>query len=118
MQTHILRFGRNWRMALLVAVAVLYLPFSWLLLIHYPWDAYRVFWLKLWCILPGFLSWLMLHPMNATVEFTAMGITTVLLIGLLTWIGSHNRIWLIIAGVVGLALETYLSLIAYAVFRA
>jgi hypothetical protein len=117
MQVSTIRFGRHWRLSLLVTLAVLYSPFSWLLLIYYPWDSYRFLWLRLWCILPGFLSGLRLHPMNQTIEFTAMGITTLVLIGLLTWVGSHNRIWLVAAGVLGLALEVYSSLIAYAAFR-
>jgi hypothetical protein len=100
-----------------VTIVVLYLPFSWILLIHHPWDGYRLFWLKLWIILPGFLGGIPFHPKDV-IEFTAMGITTLLLIGLLTWIGSRNRIWLVVAGVLGLALEVFTSLSAYAVFRA
>jgi hypothetical protein len=118
MSAHRLRFGRHWRLSLLLTVLVLYLPFSWLLLIDYPWNSYRFLWLKLWCILPGFGIFLRLHPMNQTIEFTAMAIMTLALMGLLTWVGSHNRTWLVVAGVLGFALEVYYSVIAYAVFRA
>jgi hypothetical protein len=117
MRTDILRIGHHWRMSLLVTLAVLYLPFSWLLLMDYPWNGYRLYWLKLWCILPGFLGGIPFHPHDAA-EFTAMGITTLFLIGLLMWVGSHNRMWLVVAGVLGLVLEIFTSLIAYAVFRA
>lgn len=116
MHANALCLGPNWRRSLPTAIAVLYLPFSWLLLIHYPWDSYRLFWLKLWIILPGFLGGIPFHP-NGPVEFTAMGISTLLLIGLLTCIGSLGRGWLLVAGVLGLAFGGFSSLTAYRLFR-
>jgi hypothetical protein len=110
-----LRLGGHWQLSLFVTLAVLYLPFSWLLLIHYPWDGYHLLWMKLWCILPGFFGGVLFHP-NEVVEFTAMGITTLLLVGLSTWIGSRSRLWLVVAGVLGLALSSITSLIAYHLF--
>ena len=110
-------FGRLWRVSLPATIGVLYLPFSWLLLISYPWDGYRLFWIKLWTILPGFLVGMLLHP-NDRVEFPAMALTTLALAALGTWIGSYGwRRLVVICGLL-LALECYTSTVAYAVFRA
>ncbi len=111
-----LSLGRQWPTALLVAVCVLYLPFLWILLIDYPWDGYRFFWLKLWLILPGLLAGLPFHP-NDFREFTAMGVATLLLVGLVTWLGSFKRSWLLVLAVLALALESYTSMLAYHLFR-
>lgn len=101
-----------------VVALCLYLPFSWLLLIDYGWTDYRLFWLKLWSILPGFLPGAILfHPCDA-LEFTAMGVTTLVLLVSLTWLGSLGRYRLLAAAGIALLISVPSAILAYAAFRA
>ena len=108
---------------LAVVALCLYAPFSWLLLIDYPWrGGYRIFWLKLWPILPGFLAGFLPGPLlfhrHLPYEFHTMGVTTLILLAGLTWLGFSGQRRL--ATVAGLALLTSIpsAIIAYGVFRA
>jgi hypothetical protein len=93
------------------------MPFGWLLL-DYPWSAYRLHWLKLWPILPGFVPGAALfHPHDA-LEFTTMGVTTLVLLAGLTWLGSRGRYWLALAAGIALLVSVPSAWFAYAAFRA
>ena len=117
------RGERWWRVGTaLAAVAVcLYAPFAWLVLIDYPWNAYRLSWLKLWPILPGFLPGVLPGPLlyhsHLPYEFETMAVTTVVLLVGLTWLGSRSRGGLAAAAGIALAIAVPTAAIAYAVFR-
>lgn len=106
------------KVAWLLVSLCLYLPFSWLLFVGNASAGYRLTWLKLWPILPGFLPgiWL-LHP-NDVAEMATMGATTVALLLGLTWLGTGGRGRLTTAMGLALLVSIPSSLLALAVFRA
>ena len=116
----------HWRRmatAFAVSAACLWLPFSWLIFINYPWNNYHLYWLKLWPILPGLIPvGLPAHMMNMhpaqSLGFIAMGITTLLLLIGFTWLGSRGWIWLIVAALIELSITIPSAFSAYALFRA
>ena len=108
--------------SLAVVGLCLYAPFSWLLLIDYPWGSgYRIFWLKLWPILPGFLAGFLPGPLlfhrHLPYEFHTMGVTTVILLAGLTWLGSSRQRRLVTAALLALLVSVISATIAYGVFR-
>jgi hypothetical protein len=116
-QTNQIPSPRRWLAAFLTAIAVLYAPFGWLLVIDYPWDHYHFYWLKMWCILPGLLAGLPFHNHDEPlVEFCIMGVATLVLIGLLTLMGSASRAWLVAESTVGLIFAIGTSAVAYRLF--
>src|SRR4051812_47226650 len=89
----------TWRtvgVSLAVVAACLYLPFSWLLLIAYPWGGgYRPHWVNLWPVLPGFAfgtlpGGLIFHRHLPYETETMAAAALVLLVGL-TWLGATGR---------------------------
>lgn len=106
------RFGRS----LAVVAVCLYLPFSWLLVTENNWSDYRLFWLKLWTILPGFLPGALLFHPNDVAEFVAMGITTLLLLVGLTWLGSVGRYRLLAAAAIALLVSIPSSISAHSAY--
>jgi hypothetical protein len=108
--------------SLTVVALGLYVPFSWILLLNYPWSDYRLFWLKLWPILPGFLAGFLPGPMlygaHLPYELETMGVTTCLALIALTWLGSLSRRWLCVAAGIALLISVPSAAIAYGVFRA
>lgn len=108
--------GANWRDALMLTLGCLYLPFSWLLLIDYPWSTYHWQWLAMWPVLPGALVAFLVHagPMGLAVA----GATTLGMIVVVAWIVRQGR-WLTIAtAFAALALAGFTALIAQSLFRA
>ncbi len=110
------RFG----LSLAVVLLGLYTPFSWLLLIDEPWSGYRLLWLRLWPLLPGFLpaAWLLHARVNDSLEFRAMGVTSLMLTTGLTWLGSYGRWRLAAAFALALLVSAPTAVMAYAAFRA
>jgi hypothetical protein len=104
--------------ALAVVATCLYAPFAWLLVIDYGWGEYRLFWLNLWPIMPGFLVGMYLFHPHDVAEFTTMGATTVVLLLGLTWLGSGSRWRLLAAATIALAVSVPQAFMAHAVFRA
>jgi hypothetical protein len=98
-----------------VTLACVYLPFSWLVLMDYPWDSYRWFWIKLWPILPGLPAGMFFHP-NNSVEFFVCGIATLGLVVLPTSLGAKGRKALILANGLALILAATASFVAYQLF--
>lgn len=98
-----------------VTLACLYLPYLWLFVVENPWDEYVWFWIKTWPVLPGFAVGLPFHP-NDTAEWYAMGVGTVVLVALFTWLGSLGRAALIGSGAVALIGSGLQSWLSYACF--
>src|SRR5687767_7585534 len=48
------RRGRA-RTRFILALFCLYAPYSWLVLMDGPWNAYRWYWIRMWPLLPGLL---------------------------------------------------------------
>lgn len=108
--------GRRVGLSLAVVVVCLYLPFSWLLTEENNWSDYRLSWLMLWPILPGILPGAFLfHPHDAA-EFTAMGVTTFLLLVGLTWLGSRGWKRLLAAAVIALLISIPSSMAAHSFY--
>lgn len=106
--------GQVWR-AFAASVLALYAPFSWLVLSSGRWDGYRLHWLKLWPVLPGFFAGLPFHP-NDAVEFTMMGVACFLLLAILTGIGRSGGWGLVTAIVIGLFVSIPSSIVSYAAY--
>ncbi|MBI3861129.1 MAG: hypothetical protein HY290_04455 [Planctomycetia bacterium] len=97
--------------------ACLWLPFTWLVLTRGPWDSYRLTWIKMWPILPGFLPGaLLFHPQQEALEFSTMAVTTLVLLLALTWLGCRGRGSLIAAVLVALLISIPTAMIAYTVY--
>lgn len=110
------RSQRHVGRSLAVVATCLYLPFSWLLVTENNWSDYRLFWLKLWTILPGFLPGALLFHPSDVAEFVTMGITTFLLLVGLTWLGSLGRYRLLAAGVIALLISIPSSMSAHSAY--
>jgi len=107
--------NRRWAVPYFVTLSCLYLPFSWLVLINYPWDSYRWHWIQRWPTAPGLPAGLFFHS-NQFVESFVAGMTTLGLIVLLTWVGARGLKSLIAANGVALILAAMVSLVAYQLF--
>ena len=105
-------------LSLVHAALCLYLPFAWLVLIDYPWTSYRVSWLLLWPILPGFLPGAYFFHPHGPSEFTTMGIATALLLGIGAWIHRQGRIGVVVTTLLLLLISVPSAMLAYAAFRA
>jgi hypothetical protein len=112
----------RWRDALLLTLGCLYLPFSWLVLINYPWNEYRLLWLKLWPVLPGgmpavLVTWLAEKRLSNGVAIAVAGLSTLVLVGSCTWFAQRGRWSTLVAALMALALAGFTSLAAHAAFR-
>lgn len=103
-------------LSLAVVAACLYLPFSWLLVTENNWSDYRLFWLKLWPILPGLIPGAFLFHPHDVAEFTTMGVTTLLLLVGLTWLGSLGWKRLLAAAVIALLISIPSSMVAHSFY--
>lgn len=103
-------------LSLALVAACLYLPFSWLLLEENNWSEYRLFWLKLWTILPGLIPGAFLFHPNDVAEFITMGLTTLLLLVGLTWLGSLGWKRLLAAAVIALLISIPSSMAAHSAY--
>jgi hypothetical protein len=117
----LLRFVNDRRLPKVVfpAVAVgacLWLPFSWLIFMVGLWNPYRLSWLRMWPILPGFVPGALLFHPNDGLEFSTMAVTTALLMLGLTWLACRGRAGMIVAAVISLLISVPTSMIAYAAF--
>ena len=113
--------------AALLTLAIVYAPYSWLLLVRDSWS-YRLTWLKLWPALPGFMVWTLTDiwvthqrlrnalPSWAPLFFGA--ILTVVDLGFVWAIATYSCRW---RGRLLLALALYnlgLGIMAYLLFLA
>jgi hypothetical protein len=99
-----------------VVGACLWLPFSWLVLMDGGWSDYRLSWLRMWPILPGFVPGLWLfHPHDA-LEFSTMAATTLIMVAALTWLAYRNRVGIIAAAIIALLISIPTAQVAYAVY--
>jgi hypothetical protein len=103
--------------SLLATLAGLYLPFTWLLVMDYPWNGYRLHWLKLGPALPGFLAGVPFHPRHAH-AVAAMAVATALVAAGLTYLGTRCRRGPLVAGLLAAAVSVPNAVVAYAAFRA
>jgi hypothetical protein len=103
--------------AVVVSFFVLYAPFSWLILSSEAWSSHRLYWSKLWPVLPGFFAGLPFHP-NDAIEFPMMGLVSVSLLITLTYVGRAGGWGLIAAIAGGLLISIPSSIFAYAVYLA
>jgi hypothetical protein len=105
---------------LAIALLCLYAPYAWLVLISYPWNSYRLLWIKMWPVLPGLP--LLLTPavrqLQDWAQFWVMGLVTVsILLGIVAFLLSKSRrtatVTLIVAGLC----SSLNSILAYGLFR-
>jgi hypothetical protein len=99
-----------------VVALCLYAPFAWLLCIDYGWGSYRLHWLNMWPILPGIAVGMLLHPWEV-IEYVVMGITTLVLLVGLTWLGRGSKWRLALAAGIALVIAVPQAFLAYALFR-
>lgn len=104
-------------MSLGITLLCLHGPFSWLLVISYPWNSYRLTWLMLWPILPGLFAGLPFHP-RSPVEFSVMGFATLAVVVFLTYIGTKGIFGRIASAVIALAISVPTAMLSYTLFRA
>lgn len=102
-----------------IVAACLWGPFSWLILAPGMWSDYRLSWVKMWPLLPGFLPGaLLFDPAHDLLELSTMAVVSLVLWIGLTWLGYRNRVGLIAAAIVALLISVPTALIARAVYLA
>jgi hypothetical protein len=113
---HIRRFAPwTWscsvRVALAVVLVCLYAPFSWVLIVR-DWT-----WIKMWPVLPGLVPGaFFFHQYDDVVEFTAMGVVSLILIAGLTWLGSRGRWQLVLATIIAVLIAAPSAWIGYSLY--
>lgn len=111
---------RNWLLSLCLMAFAMYAPFSWLLVINHPWDAYRWLWVRMWPILPGLPATILLRSVARLPEWAemiCMGAFAFALLGLFTWLGARSKRWLIITAAAILALSCCNGWVGYLLFQ-
>jgi hypothetical protein len=101
-----------------MALASLYAPYAWLLLIDHPWNSYRWHWIHMWPVLPGLLVHAIpaVHRQPDWVGYLLMGAVTVLILIPIVVLAQRNlRTAILVAVVVG-ALSSANAWIAYELF--
>lgn len=102
----------------------MYLPNTWVFWIDYPWNGYRMTWVKMFPILPA------LYPAAWLAHWTGLkdwfddgamialaGGAVLVLAACCTALGRRSRRWLVPTGLVVLALEVVNAYICHALFR-
>ncbi len=105
-------------LAVVVILAALYVPQSWFFLMDYPWNSYRLTWLKLFPGLPTFFPVALLPYPNGTLAAIALW-TTPAVAAVVLFVLSRKRprlFW--IASAFICAWSTVSAVAAHAVFRA
>jgi hypothetical protein len=103
---------------MLLVLACLYAPYSWLVLIDYPWDGYRWLWIKMWLVLPGILVLVnqTIHLLPDWIGFLLMGTVTCGIVALITILAARSRRSAIIVSIVVGLLSCGNSWISYLLF--
>lgn len=105
---------RRWAVPYLVTLGCLYLPFGWVVW-DYPWDGYRVHWIRLWPVLPGLVAGMLVHPRDELMILIS-GLVSLLLLALFTALGTRGRRTLVVANGLLLIAAGVESWIAYSLF--
>lgn len=113
----------GWKWRAMVFAAVLYGPYSWMLIIDYPWNAYRLLWIKMWLALPCFVPATLLRRVVAfEIESVASVLVMSLLgMGLVVMLtrGTKNQgLWLVLAAATVFLYSTVSAVMLYHAFRA
>jgi hypothetical protein len=113
---------RRWLVSALIMAAAIYLPFSWLLWGGVWTDSQHWLWLTLWPILPGLpvtilLRFALHHQLPEWGEFVCMGLFTLAVLMLVTWLGTRGRWWLVSTAVIVFALSCFNGWIGYVLFQ-
>lgn len=103
---------------LLWLLLALYAPFSWIALRSGPWDAKRMVWLKSWPALPGFVvqSLAVFESKPIWAGYAAMGVLTLLVLGVLFRIGRSSRTSLMLSIALATAFSSWNAWLAYQAF--
>lgn len=99
-----------------VALALLWLPFARVLLMDGVWSSYRLMWVRMLPILPGFTIGMLFHPHDGAM-LTAMGTATVCYVVLLVWLCRRGGLWMYAAWVLALLVGGQASGFAWAVYH-
>lgn len=78
---------------ILLVLVCLYAPYSWLVLMNYPWNGYRWHWVKMWPVLPGILVHVnqTIHLLPDWIGYLIMGVVTGLIVTLITMLAARSR---------------------------
>jgi hypothetical protein len=103
---------------ILLVMVCLYAPYSWLVLIDYPWDAYRWLWIKLWLVLPGILVLLSrtIHLLPDWMRLLIMGAVASGIVALSTVIAARSKRSAIMVSIIVGLLSCANSWISYRLF--
>jgi hypothetical protein len=103
-------------------LACLYLPYGWILFIDYPWNGYRLLWLKLWVALPGLIPCGLVRVFSTggeAVGIPVMGMSTAVLVAalLFPFRRPRPRSAVLLTSVVVLILSCLNSWLARVIFQ-
>jgi hypothetical protein len=103
-----------------LALACLYAPYSWLVLIGHPWDSYRWHWIKMWPVLPGLLVHAIpaVHRQPDWLSYLAMGGVTALIVASIALASRRSQRAALVTAAVVVLLSGANAWIAYQRFLA
>src|SRR3954451_5059737 len=103
---------------ILPALVCLYAPYAWLVLMNYPWDSYRWYWIKTWPVPPGILVHAnqTIHLLPDWIGYLIMAAVTAGIFASITILAVRSRRSAIIVSVIVGLLSSANSWIAYQLF--
>ena len=113
----------KWLIVLTIMIIMLWGPFGWLVFVHDD-PAYVRSWMRIGPLLPGLVpthlaAGIIQHrPFNDAITFMVMGAISLGALTAFAWLGTRNRLSLIITAIVSLMLSSLNALIAYRLFAA
>jgi len=107
----------RWWHAMTQTALCLYLPFSWVALMDYPWNSYHLHWVRILPVLPGLVPASFAFHANSTVEIWVAGIITATMLAALTWLTTkRGDDGVLSATTIALAISLPTSLLLYGAF--
>ncbi|MCA9115662.1 MAG: hypothetical protein KDA79_11300 [Planctomycetaceae bacterium] len=103
-------------LSIAVALALLWLPFAWVLLRDGRWTSYRLMWVRMLPILPGFSVGMLFHPHDGAM-LTGMAAATVCHVLVLVWLCRRGGWWIGAAWLLALLIGGLASGFAWAVYH-
>lgn len=104
-------------LAVPVILAALYVPQSWYFLMDYPWNSYRLFWLKLFPMLPVFYPFALFGRKHETLALILAYATTAGCAAGLYIVSRRSTFFFYLAAILMLILSSISAAGAYSIFR-
>ena len=107
--------------SLVLIVAVVYLPYAWILSLNFVSIDYHWHWFKMWPILPGLLISHMGLRLHQSPDYVSSAVSALVSLGIIwtaVWLAQRNVWWQVGISIGLLAASALSSFVCYALFRA